>query len=628
MYEVILKLIEEKGSMKVYDIAKELDISKEEVEHSIKFLENNLKIICDKRGNYSLPNNKNIIVGIIDINEQKGYGFVKTEIGDIFIPKENINGAKNNSTVMVQISDKEKGKNRTGKVIKKLNYNNNQIVGEIILSNAKKYIKFEDKKYRIEIEDENLVEGQFVLFNLISVNNKIKANIIKIIGHKNNPDIDMLKVINELGIEYEFSEESLAQTELISEQIDEKEISKRVDLRNKMIFTNDGGYSKDFDDAVSLEMKSNGNYLLGVHIADVTHYLKENSPLDRDAIKRGFSVYLIDKVIPMLPEKLSNGICSLNEGVDRLTLTCQMEIDNKGKLVNSNIFESIINSSKRMTYSKVNQVLDGKEVEGYEEYKDTLFKMNDLANIIRDKKIKRGLIDFDTTESVVITNDQGKAVDVILRERKAAEKLIEDFMIIANETVAKTAYQNGLIIPYRVHDIPDLEKLETVSKEIKSMGYDISSILKNNIYERPKVIQRILNELKEKPEYEVISQKLIRSMKKAEYSLNNYGHYCLASTNYTHFTSPIRRYSDDLVHRAIKNHLKNEKRMNLESLNAIITNVNKLEKKTAECERQVDYLKQAEYMESCIGNEYDAIISNVSSKGILVKLKNYIEGII
>ena len=406
----------------------------------------------------------------------------------------------------------------------------------------------------------------------------------------------------------------------------------RRDLTNEVIFTIDGDDTKDIDDAISIKKLDNGNYELGVHIADVSNYVKPNTALGDAAYERGTSSYLADTVIPMIPHKLSNGICSLNEGVIRLTMSCVMEINEKGKVVNYDIFTSYIKSRKKMTYKKVNDVIvRGIVAPGYEEFADKLHLMNDLSKILRKEKISRGYMDFDLDEAKIVQDETGKAIDVIKRVRENGEKLIEDFMIAANETVANHIYQMDLPFVYRVHDTPKPEKVDDFMNLVKLMGYKL--VGRYNEYS-PKAMQGFLDQLHDKPEFEILSSLLLRSMRKAQYSSENIGHFSLASKAYTHFTSPIRRFPDLQVHRLLKKYLvENDMSMTTiqtlgSSLVEITRHSSEREVAAVEAERDVLDMKMAEYMEDHIGEEFDGIITTITNFGFFVELPNLVEGLV
>ncbi len=574
--------------------------------------------------------------GVVRVNKA-GNGFLDYgEEKDIYIYKANLNGAIEGDFVLVDVYTYH-GK-KEGKVIKLLKRDLNNIVGEIVMKNNKITFEPDDEKINLNItllEDstEGCVEGHKVL---VKINKKVDnihyvGEVIKVIGHKNDPGVDIVSIALKHNIEVDFSDEVIKELENIPDEVNPKEYDKRLDLTKKMIFTIDGNDTKDIDDAISLE-EINGNYLLGVHIADVSHYVKMGTALYDTAYERGTSSYLADTVIPMIPHQLSNGICSLNPDVVRLSMSCFMEIDAKGKVVNYDIMQSYIKSRKQMTYDKVNQILmDGTVPEGYESYEKQLLKMNELAKILRKEKVERGYIEFDLDEAKIIQDENGKAIDVKRRLRFDAEKLIEDFMIVANETVAGHIYNMDLPFVYRVHDVPNSEKVEDFTNFVKALGYQLKT---KTISLTSRSMQTILAELKDKKEYEILSDMLLRSMKKAIYSSNNIGHFGLGSKMYTHFTSPIRRFPDLTVHRLLReylinNNLSNESiNYNSEYLVSLTEHASEREVAAVEAEREVDDMKMAEYMEDYVGCEYDGMITGVTNFGMFVKLENLIEGLV
>ena len=429
-----------------------------------------------------------------------------------------------------------------------------------------------------------------------------------------------------------FPEEVIEELDSIPEEVREQDKKGRKDLTDVTIFTIDGDDTKDIDDAISVEKLKNGNYKLGVHIADVSYYVKEGSPLDKEAMDRGTSVYLVDRVIPMLPHKLSNGICSLNPGVERLAISCVMEIDNNGKTVDYEIFPSIIKSRLQMTYKKVNQVIEKNEIpEGYEPFVNDLKLMDELSQIIRKAKINRGYIDFDVDEAKIIVDENCHPTDIVLRNRGRGENLIEDFMIQANECVATHIFYMDLPFIYRVHEYPKEEKIRDFISFVQNLGYTVKFNTKDI---SPKAIQNLINQLKDKKEFKVLSSLLLRNMQKAIYLPQNLGHYGLASKCYTHFTSPIRRYPDTTVHRLLRTYLFNDDMSNQtinkwqEKLVYIAENSSFKERESVECEREVEDMKMAEYMEDHIGEEYKGIISGVTNFGMFIQLDNLVEGLI
>mgnify|MGYP002772448333 FL=1 len=507
------------------------------------------------------------------------------------------------------------------------------------MENDKIFIKLDDEKVKLNIridKDKSMgaVEGHKVL---VKITNKLEGNnyrgeIIKIIGHKNDPGVDILSIVNKFGIEDKFSDEVIKELDSIPDTVSEEEKAGRRDLRDEVIFTIDGDDTKDIDDAISIERLENGNYKLGVHIADVSNYVKEGTKLYETAMDRGTSVYLADRVIPMLPHKLSNGICSLNPNQDRLAISCVMEINLKGDVVTYDIFESLINSKKQMTYKNVNKILEENIIpEGYESFSDKLKMMKELADILRKNKERRGYIDFDIDESKIIVNEKGEAIDVVLRERGTGEKLIEDFMIAANETVATCIYFMELPFIYRVHGEPNEEKINKFLSFVSSLGYQVNGKVKDLT---PVAMQKILEQLKDKKEYHILSSMLLRSMQKAIYDTVNIGHFGLGSKCYTHFTSPIRRFPDTTVHRLLRKYLFKQQINNDvieyedKMLPVIAEHSSKKERDSVECEREVDDMKKAEYMEKHIGETYSGMISSIMSFGMFIELPNLVEGLV
>ena len=587
-----------------------------------------------KRDKYVLIENTHLKIGKLAVHK-KGFGFVlMVNEPDIRINATNMNGAIHNDLVAVEII-----RANEGKVIKIVNRELDELIGEYYQKNGKGYVKLDDPRYRLNIEIEpnenkGAVEGHKVLVKIKKKleNDKYQATILKILGHKNDPGVDILCVIYQHGIKNEFSEEVLNETEVIPSIVREEDLKGRRDLRRECIFTIDGEDAKDLDDAISIDKLDNDNYKLGVHIADVSYYVKENSFLDKEAYERGTSVYLVDRVVPMLPHKLANGICSLNENVDRLTITCEMEINQQGNIIDYDIFESVINSEKRMTYKDVNKILEKNEIaSGYEPFVNKLIEMKNLADILRENKIKRGFIDFDLDEMKIIVNDEGVPIDIGIRERGIGEKIIEDFMIVANETVATHIANLDLPFVYRVHEYPKEKKIRSFIELINLMGYKINAKPKN-FY--PKDVQKILEELKEKKEFPVLSSLLLRSMQKAIYESENVGHYGLASKCYTHFTSPIRRYPDTTVHRLLRTYIFEQKINNKttqhweEKLTPLCEHASLKENDAVECEREVESLKAAEYMEQHIGEKYEGIIAGMINIGMFVQLDNLVEGLV
>lgn len=600
-------------------------------------MEDNLTIYRTKKNNYLLFTNSHLKIGDLIANK-KGFGFVDIEGDeDVFIAPTNLNGAIHGDKVIVEITSK-KGIDLEGRIVKIVDRKFKQMVGEIYYIKNMPYLKLDDERIKLNIQIDknktmNAMDGHKVL---VKITNKVshdtyRAEVIKVLGHKNDPGVDILSITNEMGIPDTFSKSVEYELNDIPFEVNDNDLRDRIDLTNEIIFTIDGDDTKDIDDAISIE-KLGDNYKLGVHIADVSYYVRPNTALDNEAYERGTSVYLADRVIPMLPHKLSNGICSLNPNVVRLAISCIMEIDNNGNVVNYDIKQSYIKSRIQMTYKKVNKILEENIIpEGYEPYVSKLKLMEELANILRKNKEKRGYIDFDLDESKIIVNDSGKAIDIKLRERGKGERLIEDFMIVANETVASHIYFMELPFIYRVHGEPSVEKINNFMRFLNILGYKV----KGNIDKlTPNLMQNILKQLKEKKEFHLLSSLLLRSMQKAIYDNTNIGHFGIASKCYTHFTSPIRRYPDTTVHRLLRTYLFENKIDNdtisyyEKILPELAKHTSATERRAIECERAVDDMKKAEYMMDHIGEIFEGVVSSIMNFGMFIELPNLIEGLV
>lgn len=610
----------------------------------LKNLEDTLNVLIDeyllfksKKNKYILLKNcPSIKIGKLSVNK-KGFGFVLLDNEeDMYIPGDKLNGAIHEDIVMAEAVNE--GEKKEGHIIKVLKREIKDMVGEIVKVNNKLKVKLDDDKKDFDLvikKDslKNCVEGHKVVISFLKELGKKRylARVSKILGHKDDPGMDIISIAYKYGIEIDFNENVQKELENIPNEVDEKELYHRLDLTDKEIFTIDGAHTKDIDDAISLE-KKDGNYILGVHIADVSHYVKQNTYLYNSAYDRGTSVYLADTVIPMIPHKLSNGICSLNEGVIRLTISCIMTINNKGKVIAYDIKPSYIKSRKKMTYDAVNSIImDGVVPDGYEDFASTLQDMNTLAHILRKEKESRGFIDFDLDEAEIIQDEEGHAIDIVKRERGDGEKLIEDFMIVANETVASHIYNMDLPFIYRVHGVPSSEKIDDFVTLVKLLGYELKSKTGDLT---PLSMQKLLDELGDVPEFKMLSSLLLRSMKKAEYSKENIGHFGLASKAYTHFTSPIRRFPDLTVHRLLRRYLF-ENDLSNSTVNYFDTELVDIAEHSSEkevasvnAERDVTDMKMAEYMESHIGEVYEGVISTVTNFGFFVELPNLVEGLV
>lgn len=643
MKEQIVDILKEsKKALSVHEINDALNLSGvesfKELMKALNELEDSLAIYKTNKDNFMLFENSHLKVGTV-ISKKQGYAFIDVkEDEDIFVPANDLNGAIHDDQVIVEVTGKtEKG--LEGRIVKVVSRNLKQAVGEFYYHKKTPCVKLDDQKLHLEIvikKDKTMgaMDGHKVL---VRITRPIKPGIyegevIRILGHKNDPGIDILSIVLKYGIRDTFPSEVMEEADKLPNEVKEEEMGNRKDLRDQMIFTIDGSHTKDIDDAISIRRLENGNYELGVHIADVSYYVRKGTKLYEEAMLRGTSVYLADRVIPMLPHKLSNGICSLNPDEDRLAQSCVMEIDKKGKIVTSDIFESVIRSRKQMTYENVNKILEEDIVpSGYEEYVDALRLMKELADILRKEKISRGYIDFNIDEPEIVVNEKGEAIDVVLRERGAGEKLIEDFMIAANEAVATTIYFMDLPFIYRIHGEPSEEKIRQFLTFVSSLGYTVKGNIKDIT---PLEMQKILEFLNDKKEFSILSNLLLRSMQKAVYDTNNIGHFGLASKYYTHFTSPIRRFPDTTVHRLLRTYLY-ENKMDLDTIRSLETELkeialhsSEMERASVDCEREVTDMKMAEYMENHIGKMYTGMISTVTNFGFFVQLPNLIEGLV
>lgn len=631
-------------ALTIYDLEDKLhllDVDElQELQTCLSELEKDAVIYHSNKDKYMMLEDSHLKRGIMRANK-KGFGFVDIDDSDVdvYISEEHMNGALHDDIVLVEITSKKGIDRLEGRVVKIINREKDTYVGEINFEGDTGIVSLDDNKLKIKVQiprdkSMNAVDGHKVVVRLGKRidNSRFMGEVVEIIGHKNDPGIDILSIVKKYNIETDFPDDVKEQLKNIPSEVSEEECKNRRDLRNEMIFTIDGDDTKDIDDAVSIHRKPNGNYVLGVHIADVSYYVKEGSPLDNDAMERGTSVYLVDRVIPMLPHELSNGICSLNPNVSRLAISCVMEFDSHGKQIDYEIFESVIKSRIQMTYKKVNSILEKNIVpEGYEEYADSLRMMADLAKILRKAKENRGYIDFEVDEAKILVNEKCEPTEIVLRDRGVGENLIEDFMIAANECVATHIYFMNLPFIYRVHEVPKEEKIRSFLGFIGGLGYQINGNLKDN---NPKSIQRLIKFLEDKKEFKILSKLLLRSMQKAVYKPVNLGHFGLASKCYTHFTSPIRRYPDTTVHRLLRTYLFQHKLDDNtishweDKLVYVADHSSAKERSSIDCEREVEDMKMAQYMEGHIGEEFEGMISSVMSFGIFVELDNLIEGLV
>ncbi len=631
-------------ALTIYDLEDKLhllDVDElQELQTCLSELEKDAVIYHSNKDKYMMLEDSHLKRGIMRANK-KGFGFVDIDDSDVdvYISEDHMNGALHDDIVLVEITSKKGIDRLEGRVVKIINREKDTYVGEINFEGDTGIVSLDDNKLKIKVQiprdkSMNAVDGHKVVVRLGKRidNSRFMGEVVEIIGHKNDPGIDILSIVKKYNIETDFPDDIKEQLKNIPSEVSEEECKNRRDLRNEMIFTIDGDDTKDIDDAVSIHRKPNGNYVLGVHIADVSYYVKEGSPLDNDAMERGTSVYLVDRVIPMLPHELSNGICSLNPNVSRLAISCVMEFDSHGKQIDYEIFESVIKSRIQMTYKKVNSILEKNIVpEGYEEYADSLRMMADLAEILRKAKENRGYIDFEVDEAKILVNEKCEPTEIVLRDRGVGENLIEDFMIAANECVATHIYFMNLPFIYRVHEVPKEEKIRSFLGFIGGLGYQINGNLKDN---NPKSIQRLIKFLEDKKEFKILSKLLLRSMQKAVYKPVNLGHFGLASKCYTHFTSPIRRYPDTTVHRLLRTYLFQHKLDDNtishweDKLVYVADHSSAKERSSIDCEREVEDMKMAQYMEGHIGEEFEGMISSVMSFGIFVELDNLIEGLV
>ncbi|MCX4269448.1 MAG: ribonuclease R [Lachnospiraceae bacterium] len=643
--QMLLDLVNEKSyvPMKAKELAVLLQVSKEEradLDEVLNQLVAAGELSINKRGKYSKPEAAGL-VGTFSATA-KGFGFVSVEgqEEDIYIRESNTNGALDKDTVQVFLFSEQTGKRREGEIVKILSHHITEVVG--LYQKCKNYgfvvpdsTKFSKDIYVQENRSKGAVDGHKVVVKITDYGSKNKnpEGIVKeIIGHVNDPGTDILSIVKEHGLPVEFPDEVLRQVQKIPSEVEEAQKKGRLDLRSWQTVTIDGEDAKDLDDAVTLT-KEGERYILGVHIADVTNYVTEGSPLDREALKRGTSVYLVDRVIPMLPHKLSNGICSLNAGVDRLALSCIMTIDAKGTVIDHRIAETVICVDRRMSYTSVNKIIEEQDLAEQEEYQPLVpmfFLMKELADILRQKRKQRGSIDFDFPETKVILDPKGRPLEIKPYERNSATKIIEDFMLITNETIAEDYFWQEMPFVYRTHDTPDAEKIQKLEIFINNFGYGIKNS-REGIH--PKELQKLLVRIEDSPEEALISRLTLRSMKQAKYTVTNTGHFGLSAKYYCHFTSPIRRYPDLQIHRIIKESLHGglkEKRIaHYEKiLNQVADQSSAMERRADEAERDTVKLKKCEYMSKRIGEVFTGVISGMSAYGFYVELPNTIEGMV
>ena len=658
--------------MKAKELAMLLGIPKsqrDELTQVLDYLVSEGRIGISKKGKYGKP--EVFSVNGIFCGHPKGFGFVTVEgmEQDVFIPEDRTGAALHGDRVQIVVESQDRGGGRRaeGSVLKVLEHANKEVVGYYQKSKGFGFVIPDNQKISKDIFipqgcDMGAVTGHKVVARIKEfgdANHKPEGVVTEILGHVNDPGTDILSIVRASGLPEEFPPEVMDEVEGCPDEVavpgmtrDEEtwdgpygigdltspadwtgDLAGRLDLRGLRTVTIDGEDAKDLDDAVTLCRNGQGGYILGVHIADVSHYVKEGRPLDKEALKRGTSVYLVDRVIPMLPHKLSNGICSLNAGTDRLALSCIMELDDQGNVLDHKIAETVIHVDRRMTYTAVNAIVtDGDEavMAEYEGFVPMFMLMKEVSDILREKRKKRGAIDFDFPESKIILDAQGKPLEIKPYERNAATKIIEDFMLAANETVAEDYFWQSLPFLYRTHDNPDPEKMKQLGTFIHNFGYFIR-LQQGEIH--PKELQKLLDKIEGTPEEVLLSRLTLRSMKQAKYTTLCSGHFGLAARYYTHFTSPIRRYPDLQIHRIIKESLKGglgDKRAgHYEAiLPGVAMQTSALERRAEEAERETDKLKKCEYMSRFIGQEFDGVVSGVTNWGLYVELPNTVEGLV
>lgn len=630
--------------MKLKELAILLNVPKEQREE-LKAVLNALlsegKISISKKGKFGKAE-AFALTGTF-FGHPRGFGFVTAEgqEEDIFIPADRTNGALHGDRVQIVIDAEEKGRRAEGTVVKILEHANETLIGTYEKSRGYGFVIPDNQKIAKDIFipqgcDQGAVSGHKVMVKIKDFGEKKgrkpEGVITEILGHINDPGVDILSVVRAYGLPEEFPRAVMEEIKSIPEKADSSDIGGRKDLRGLLTVTIDGEEAKDLDDAISIERAGDG-YRLGVHIADVSHYVREYTALDAEALRRSTSVYLVDRVIPMLPHRLSNGICSLNEGEDRLTLSCLMDIDSQGNVVGHEIAETVIRSDRRMTYTAVNAIVtehDPEVTARYAELADMFLLMKELADILRKKRHARGSIDFDFPESKIVLDEKGRPIEIKPYERNAATRIIEDFMLLANETVAEDYFWQEVPFLYRTHEKPDEDRMKRLGTFINNFGYTLR-MPGGEVH--PKELQKLLDKVEGTPEEALISRLTLRSMKQAKYTTANTGHFGLSARYYTHFTSPIRRYPDLQIHRIIKESLHGGltgKRVSHYEriLPQVAVQTSALERRADEAERETDKLKKVQYMEQFIGQEFEGVISGVTNWGFYVELPNTVEGLV
>lgn len=601
----------------------------------LNLLESECFLLRDRKNRYFSLEQLDCFKGILRINP-KGFGFVENEEMSVYANRAEIKKALDGDEVLAKIFHNRDGSSEC-EILRVINHSKKTIIGVIKKKEKRTWFlpdtPMPDRKFKItNLKDFKLVNDTKVQVYIDRFGDTLECSILQILGHKYDPGIDILSILLEHDIEPEFPKAVMHEVNQVEEEISEKEKVGRENFTNELIITIDGDDSKDLDDAIHVKRLENG-YELGVHIADVSHYVKENSALDKEAYKRGTSVYVVDRVVPMLPHALSNGICSLNPRVERLTLSCVMKIDEKGEIFDYRIVPSYIKTFERMTYNNVNKMLakDEKMCRKYEPILNMVNLMEELSLIIRKKRHDAGNINFDTRESKILVDKNGKVKDIVLRERGESEQIIEDFMISANECVA--AHVKNLDLPsiYRVHETPELKRMREFAGVANSLGFKLKGDL-SKVY--PKQLQRLLEQAKDSPSFSVLSTCMLRSMRKARYDVNCLGHFGLALEEYTHFTSPIRRYPDLIVHRMLRKHFFHSVedvkmiQKDIEWIEDAAYHSSIKERNAVEAERDVDDMKKCEFMERYIGTKFNGVISSITKFGMFVELANTVEGLV
>lgn len=629
--------------MKIKELAILLQVPKEqrsELKAVLDALESEGKISVSSKGKYTKGEAKKL-VGVYQ-SHPRGFGFVvmEGETEDLFVSEDDRNGAFHGDSVEVVVKNAPHGKRKEAKVLRVLSHGTTRIVGYFEKSKKFGFVRPDNQRILQDIfvpleRSKGAVTGHKVVVELTEYggrNKKPEGKVVEILGHVNDPGTDILSIVKNYDLPTEFPEKVLNQAERVAKEVTEADMAGRMDLRDVTMVTIDGEDAKDLDDAVSLK-KEGEFYILGVHIADVANYVQEKSALDREAYKRGTSVYLVDRVIPMLPHTLSNGMCSLNAGEDRLALSCIMRINDKGLVVDYQIAETVIHVNERMSYASVKKILEDRDQEELQRYKELvpMFElMAELAGILREKRHKRGSVDFDFPETKMLLDEKGRPIGVKPYERNVATKIIEDFMLVANETVAEDYFWQELPFLYRTHESPDDEKMKKLATFINNFGYSMHI---SNKEVRPKEIQKLLEKVEGTPYEPLISRLALRSMKQAKYTAENIGHFGLAASCYCHFTSPIRRYPDLQIHRIIKENLRRgmseERRAHYESiLPQVGKDTSARERLAEEAERETIKLKKVEYMAAHMRETFSGVISGITKWGIYVELENTIEGLV